>query len=526
VKKKEHVELQDPALGLTEAAVTEIDRAAILDDDSKGTIKSGRLAGLTMWHAIFVLAWPVLIESMLAALVGLVDTTLAAGLSEAATDAIGVASYFNWFVNLLGISLGIGATALVSRSIGKGRTAVANAALGQCLLLVTFAGIIGAIGIAVFAPTIASFLRLSEEAHPIAVNYMRILALGVPASTLIAGTIACLRGAGNSVTPLLLMAAINVVNIILSFALSGVDFAVSRVTETGEIVNNVVLANPFGFDMGTQGIAIATTVAWLIGSVLAIGTLIWGKHDIRLIGRRLRPHWHTMRRLIRVALPNFFDSFGMWVGNFLIIIIVGWMAMPGLYGSHIVAIRIEAFSFMPGFAVSLAAATLVGQYLGADRPDLARKAILRCVCISTTIMFGFSFAFILFPQQIVGVFSSQKTHLEIAPSLLIVCGFIQIPFAIAMTLRGAMRGAGDTKTVMYITWVSTYAVRLPLAWLFSGVDIPLGGGNFIRNPAPLQEHFDLHPLIGLWIGLCGEIIFRFFFFLARFLHGGWARIKV
>ncbi|MEQ9617389.1 MAG: MATE family efflux transporter [Phycisphaerales bacterium] len=524
--RSEQIELQDDALGVPEAAVAEIEPVAAIDCSESGTIKSGRLKGLTMWQAIFVLAWPVLIESFLAALVGLVDTTLAAGLSEAATDAIGVASYFNWFINLLGVSLGIGATALVSRSIGRNRLAVANAALGQCLLLVSVAGVIGAIGIAIFAPAIASFLQLSDEAAPIAVNYMRILAIGVPCSTIIAGSIACLRGAGDSISPLVLMAIVNLVNVILSFVLSGVDFAMSRVGKDGEVINNTILANPFGFDMGTEGIAIATTVAWLVGCAVAIGMVIRGRHGLRLIGRRLRPHWHTMRRLIRVATPNFFDSFGMWVGNFITILFVGWMVTPGLYGAHIVSVRIEAFSFMPGFAISLAAATLAGQYLGAERPDLARRAILRCTSVAVAIMFAFSIGFVFIPEKIVGLFSNQQTHLEITPDLLRVCGFIQIPFAIAIVIRGAMRGAGDTKTVMFITWFSTYALRLPMAWLFSGVDIPLGNGQVIPNQAPLQEHFGIHPLVGLWIGLCAEIVLRFVIFLARFLHGGWARVKV
>jgi len=411
-------------------------------------------------------------------------------------------------------------------SIGKGRMAVANAALGQCLLLVTAAGFIGAVLIAIFAPSIATFLSLSDAAHPIAVSYLRILAIGVPASTFIAGSIACLRGAGDSVTPLLLMVVVNVINVVLSFALSGVDFALTSIDSAGEITNNVILANPFGFNQGTVGIAAATTIAWGIGSLAAVVALIRGKHGVRLIRKRLRPHWHTMRRLIRVALPNFMDSFGMWVGNFITILFVGWMATDGLYGTHIVAIRIEAFSFMPGFAISLAAATLAGQYLGADRPDLARKAILRCVGVAVVIMFGFSIAFIVIPEAIVGVFSSQRTHLELAPHLLVIGGLVQVPFAICIVIRGAMRGAGDTKTVMLLTWLSTYGVRLPLAWLFSGVDIPLTETFIIHNPAPLQTHFDIHPLVGLWIGLCGEIILRFLFFGARFLHGGWSRIKV
>lgn len=539
MSKHERYEYQDSALGSTEATVADVE---ILDKSERltdGVLTKGRLAGLSMWQAIFVLAWPVLLESLLTALVGLVDTTLAAGISEAATDAIGVASYFHWFINLLGISLGVGATALVSRSIGKKRTAVANAALGQCLILVSVAGIIGGIGIALLAPFIATALMLSDTAHPIAVEYMRILAIGVPFSTFIAGSIACLRGAGDSITPLLLMGIVNIVNVFLSFALSGVDFAFTSVKESGEIVNDVIVANPLSIDMGMTGIAIATTIAWTLGAFVALGFLIRGKHDLRLIGRRLKPHWHTMRRLVRVALPNFLDSFGMWIGNFITILLVGWMTMPGLYGAHIVTVRIEAFSFMPGFAVSLAAATLAGQYLGAGRADLARKAILRCVLVAVTIMAGFSVAFFTIPEQIVGVFSSQETHLKLTPDLLVVCGFIQIPFAIALVIRGAMRGAGDTRTVMYITWFSTYAIRLPMAWLFSGVDIKIptewetvdGAMRIvdqfvINNPAPLQTHFDIHPLVGLWIGLCGEIIIRFMLFLARFLHGGWSRVKV
>jgi len=88
VAKTEQIELQDPALGKTEVGVTEIERKGGVPPTPEGKIRSGRLAGLTMWQAIFVLSWPVLIESLLAATVGLVDTTLAAGLSEAATEAV------------------------------------------------------------------------------------------------------------------------------------------------------------------------------------------------------------------------------------------------------------------------------------------------------------------------------------------------------------------------------------------------------------------------------------------------------
>jgi Na+-driven multidrug efflux pump len=83
-----------------------------------------------------------------------------------------------------------------------------------------------------------------------------------------------------------------------------------------------------------------------------------------------------------------------------------------------------------------------------------------------------------------------------------------------------MRGAGDTKVVMLLTWFSTYAIRLPAAWFFSGVDIPLWNGMVIPNPGPDWG------LVGVWVGLCSELIVRALLFGGRFVQGGWRRIRV
>ena len=107
-----------------------------------GRLKSGRLAGLNMRAAIWALSWPILIESMLNSFVGLTDTYMSAALpnGQVATDAIGGASYIVWFISLIIMSLGVGATALISRSVGAGRLAVANAALAQTLVLAAISG--------------------------------------------------------------------------------------------------------------------------------------------------------------------------------------------------------------------------------------------------------------------------------------------------------------------------------------------------------------------------------------------------
>lgn len=493
----------------------------------EGRIRSGKLAGLTMWQAIWVLSWPVLIESALASLVGLTDTTLAAGLSVAATDAIGGTAYFMWFVNLVGMALGVGATAMIARAMGKGRLAVANVALGQSVVMGLVAGVFVGILIALAAPTIADWLNLQGDAHALAISYLRITAIAVPGQTLLAIGIASSRGAGDSLRPLYAMALVNLCNIVLSIVLSGVDIAYGSLDAvTGEMRRTVLFHNTLPFQMGLDGIAWGTMISWVMGAGIMLAMLIRGSHGMRLRARRMKPHWHTARRLIRIGMPNFLETLGMWVGNFLIILMVGWMVAPGLLGAHIVAIRIEAFSFLPGFAMSLAAATLAGQYLGARNPRLARIAVQRATAIAAGLMGAFGLAFMFAGEQITGLLTQEPIHLETVPRLLFICGAVQIPFALSIVYRSALRGAGDTNVVMWMTWISTYAIRLPLAWLFCGVDIPLPGGMSITNPAPLQTWWDIHPLVGMWFGLCAEIIVRAAMFTVYFFSGRWTRAKV
>lgn len=493
--------------------------------DSGDRLRSGRLAGLSMWHAIWVLSWPVVCEMFLASLVGLVDTSLAARVSEAATDAIGATAYFMWFIGMVGMALGVGVTAMVSRAVGRGRFAIANATLGQATIASVTSGVVVGGMIYALAPSIAVWLNLSEEASHGAVLYLRITAFGVPASNFLAAGIAACRGAGNTRTPLLIMLVVNMINIFVSFALSGVDIGVTSIDEAGQTLTRMILRNPFGFDLGIVGIAIGTLAAWLFAVALIGASLVRGTHGIRLRARRLRLHWHTMRRLIKLGMTNFFEMMSFWLGNFVVILIVGWMSLPGLLGSHIVAVRIEAFSFLPGFAMGLSAATLVGQYLGMKRPDLARLAIRRCAMVGVSIMTLFGLAFIFAPGPIVGVFSQQPLHLELVPQLLLIAGLIQIPFGLAIVLRSALQGAGDTTVALVITLATTYLVRIPLAWLCSGVDMHLPSGLILVNPAPLAP-LGIAPLVGLWIGLCAEIIVRCLIFGARFLQGGWTRVRV
>lgn len=473
-----------------------------------------------MGRAIFTLAWPVLVDSLLNSLVGLTDTAVAAAISPAAADAIGNASYTLWFVGLFFMALDIGATALISRSVGSGRMAAANAAVGQVVLLAVLVGVGLGVLMALAAWPLSVFMNHSEESREAFRRYLSIVAVDVPFMAVMYAGIASLRGSGDTFRPMRVMMIVNVVNLALSWALAGPDYRTLQVVDGVPVVRTVI-SNPFPFDLGVAGVALGTLIGHATGAILIIGTLARGSAGLRLRRRRLlRPHWHTMRRIVRVGLPNFLETFGMWLGNFPIILIAGWIGAD-LVGAHILTIRVEAFSFQPGFAIGIAAAALAGQYLGAGSPRLARRAVLICTGAAAVIMGAMGVVFMLAGRWIVGVLSPQEEHLLIAPTLLLITGMVQVPFAIGIVLRQAMRGAGDVKAVAVITWITTYGARLPLAYALSGVDIPLPGGGVFEHP------FGLEPSITrLWIGLCLEILIRAALFGGRFLQGGWARAKV
>ena len=445
------------------------------------------LTELPLWRQVVVLAvWP-LMEQFLSFMVGFVDAAIAGRLSVASINAIGVAAYVGWLIGLVQSSLGIGSTALIARMIGARRRRPAETVLGQSMFLAPLAG--GAIGLLVFAlaPQIAGFAKLPPDSLTACVSYLRIITLAAPLGAMLFVGSACLRGAGDTRTPFFILLIVNAVNIGLSWLLT-------------------MGPAPFG-GRGVRGIAIGTAVAWLVGAMLIMAVLLSRRGVLRLRLRFMRPHTRRIWRILRVALPNMAESLlAMWVANFVLIRVVGMLGTEWAWGAHLIAIRIEALSYMPGFALGIAAATLAGQHLGAGSPAGARRAIIACWAIGAGIMTVMGLMFIFLPEPLVRIITDKPELLANAPPLLRICGFVQVFFGSAIVLGQGMRGAGDTRTPLMMTAASTYLVRVPLAYFFG---VHLGWG-----------------LIGVWYGLCIELTVRGLIFSFRFLQGGWARTRV
>ncbi|MCH2147438.1 MAG: MATE family efflux transporter, partial [Phycisphaerales bacterium] len=473
-------------------------------------IKSGSLAGKTMWGAILFLALPILVQQFLIACVGLADKMFAGALPEdivlPSLDAIGIGSYIGWFISIAVSGVGIGAQALIARSMGSGDVAQGNRVLGQSITLAFFWGIVVAIGLWFFAAPLGALCQLSEEAQAYLVDYIRVLAIGMPACAVMTAGSMALHGSGDTIRPALVAILVNIVNVLVSWATSGADM----------VFGSYELTNPFAYDYHVIGIAIGSSCAYIIGAILILGVLVKGVTDLRLKLKHLLFHCSVIWRIAKIGIPNFFEGLSMWVANLFILQFIGQIAVniamsagqdgeveQGLQGAHIIAVQWESLSFLPGFAIGIAAGTLAGQYLGAGQVEQAKRAIRLCTLLAVVLMSSFGLVMIFAGEFLTAIISQEPVHTELVPELLYIAGIMQIFFAIMMVLRQALKGTGDTLWTFLITSFSSWCIRLPMAWILG---VQLGYG-----------------LVGVWYALCGEMAIRALLFYCRFKHGGWVK---
>jgi len=480
--------------------------------DAAGEIRSGRLAGKSLGAAIVIVALPILLQQALTALVGLIDKMISGSLPEAvatpAMDAIGVGSFVGWFITIAMSGLGAGGQAIIARAMGGGDLPLAERAAGQSLTLGFLWGFVVAGLMIAAAGPLARTAGLSPEATDYCRQYVQIIALSMPfCGVMMVGSMA-LHGAGDTVRPSLIALGINVVNVLFSVLLSGVELRV-----LGERLPALTSIDATSY--GVIGIAGGTAISYAVGGVATALVLLRGVKDLRVRRFSLTPERSMAWRVVRIGIPSFLEGMAMWGVNLFVFSFIGVIAMAeavggtpreGLVGAHSITVQWEAFSFLPGFALGTAAGAIAGQYLGAGNAAMARRAILVCGAIGVGFMASLGVVFMTCGEALTRVISDQPVHLEEVPKLLFICGAVQAFFALVMVVRQALRGVGDAKAVLAITVLSSYGVRLPLVWLLG---VHLGYG-----------------LSGVWIGLSGELVLRGSLFAGRFLQGGWARIRV
>ncbi|QQL44894.1 MATE family efflux transporter [Sulfuriroseicoccus oceanibius] len=452
----------------------------------------GNLAGKSIPHQVAVLAiWP-LLEQLLGFLVGMTDSVLAGRIGEgaervAALDALALAAYLTWLMMILQGAAATGGMAMISRATGADDKELANRSLGQALLLGCVAGILAGGALLLSMPLLVKLFGLSPEAGRLATIYIDIVALSAPFSGIMFAGNAALRGSGDTRTPFFVMTLVNGINIGLSWLF-------------------VYGPEPFG-GRGMTGIALGTTIAWVMGALVLTVVLLVRSKGLKLNLNALRPDYDVMRRIVRVGVPSAIEIFGMWTINALVVRIISGLPAEGTLGAHFIAIRCESLSFLPGFALGAASATLAGQYLGMEDKSRAKQAAWTCWIGGGALMTLIGIVFLVFSEQLVGLIAPDSpVHLELAAPIVFLCGLTQPMLATCVILKTTFRGAGDTKAVMRYSYGSMLIVRLGGAYLVGSV---LGLG-----------------LWWIWLVMSFDLLTQAIIFGIRFHSAKWMDAKV
>ena len=443
----------------------------------------------TLLKQLIFLAAPIAAEHLLHIFVSITDTALANYLPNNAPEAaaaVGNVGYIFWFVGLFSGAIGTGSTAIIAREIGAKHRRRANSVCGQSILFAAIMGVLLGVFLFVFARQVANFMGLSGLAYEYAYDYLRLICAATPFVVVMFVANSCLRGAGDTLTPAIAMIVVDVVNMFFTWGLTWGWFGLPR--------------------MGFIGIAWGTLIAYVCGGMLQVVVLLRGRGGIRLHLHRLRPHARDMKRIVRIGVPSGITDMINWLANFAMIRIVNRTEpVPIASAAHINAVRIESFSYMFGFAVALAVATLVGQSLGMRDPRRAQRSAYLGFAVGGGFMALAGLIFILFADIPCAIMIKDPRVRDLTATCLRITGFCQFGFAAAIIFGGALRGAGDTLGVMVITMVTIVGIRL------GGVMV---AGHF-RQPLPV-----------IWIILASDLFIRGALIYGRFLTGRWKQIRV
>lgn len=390
------------------------------------------------------LAVPSVGEKVLMVLTGIVNTMLVGHLGASSLAAVGMASTFSMFAATFFSAVAVGATAMVAQATGARNPTKARRALEQAMLL---AILMGAGATALILPCRHLGMRLmgaDAESAALGATYMTYIGLGLtPFSVLLVGN-AALRGAGDTRTPMVVMSTINMVNLAVAAAL---------IRGIGPLA-----------ELGVQGAGIALFASQSLGCLMVVGSLRWGNGRLRL--RRIvnPPNRDILTELVRISIPAGGESLLMRGAFFAYARSISSLGTVP-YAAYLIAQRIESFSTMPAFGFSVAATTLSGQSLGAGNPERARRSVFRTV--EMAVMFSLCCALLsaTLPRFLMGLFTKDADVIAMGIMPLRIVAIAQPIMAIAFSLSGGLRGAGDTRSTMVVTGIGAWGVRVPIAIL-------------------------------------------------------------
>ena len=403
-------------------------------------------------RAILLLAVPMVMEMAMESLFGIVDIFWVAHLGADATATVGITEGMLMIVMSVAIGLSMGTTAVVARRTGErdkdgaAVSAVQSIVLGVGCSLVIFAVFFP------LAPRLLGLMGASPGILGVGSLYSRIMLSGSGVILMLFLINGIFRGAGDAAVAMRVLWLANFINLCLDPCF-------------------IMGLGPFP-KLGVTGAAVSTTIGRSVGILYQVYLLWRGTGHLEMHRRHVRLNLKVMANIVRIAangVLQFMIATASWVILVRTIQSFGAAATAG----YTVAIRIVIFSILPSWGLGSAAATLVGQNLGAKRPDRAEQAVWRAAFFNMIFLGIVSLLFLLFAPRLVGIFSRDPMVIHYGANCLRIISVCYVLYAYGMVIVQAFNGAGDTRTPTLINLVCFWIVQLPLAWLL-GKQLALG----------------------------------------------------
>lgn len=439
-----------------------------------------------LYQNMLRLAWPSALESILISMIGSVDTMMVSTLGTAAIAAVGLTNQPKFILLATIFSLNTAITAIVARRKGQKDQTGANSTLRQGIMLsALLSAVLATLGF-IFAEPLMLFTGANEDTLTMATQYFRIITVSVFFTAVCMTINAAQRGAGNTRISMKTNILSNVVNLVFNYLL---------------------INGKFGFPkLGVIGAAIATLLGTIAGLALAIVSVIGGHKFLHV---DFKSKWsfdkETLKIICSIGGSAMVEQVFMRIGFFAYSKIVAALGTVA-YATHQICMNIINLSFSFGDGLTVASSSLVGQSLGAQKPDYAMaygKIGQRLALIVSTFL---CLLFIFGRRFIVSLFSDDPAVIALGSIILIVIACTTHSQTSQVVFSGCLRGAGDTKYVAMVSLISIGIIRPILTYVLC---IPCGVG-----------------LLGAWIGLLVDQYIRFICSALRFKTGKWQKIKI
>ncbi|MCW1734464.1 MATE family efflux transporter [Anaerorudis cellulosivorans] len=455
-----------------------------MEEQRKRKVEEGLVEG-KLSGSIWKLAAPMMIGGALQDLFSLVDLFFVGKLGHVEVAALAIAGTTMAILTMLVQGIGVGTMALISHFTGEKNYEMSDKALGQTFALGVMGSILMLIVSFFLVEPLLKLFGGTGNVLVYAADYLQINFAFSIVIFLFSGMTNALQGSGDAKTPLYALIVANILNIILDPLL-------------------IMGYGPFP-SMGVAGSAVATVITRGFGVLYLFFHLLFGHSTLHFKWKYLKPLPSLMGRIVNIG---FFASLQVFIREISFLFLMRLVTSFGdaTLAAYGIGSRLRTFIMVPGFGFASAAAVLVGQNLGAGKPERAKKSAWRAVIYYELIAIPLAILFLIFAQPIVGIFNDHPEVITVGSSFLRYLA-VTFPFlAFSLVFSQALNGAGDTKTATLINAIGQLVFRIPFAYLCA---LTLGLGYQ-----------------GIWLGINASDIVQGLGMIVVFNSGHWQKVFI